>query len=67
MMLALTMLWALQDNEYVQKLDKVKYNLATRACREAERKLDSDEAAAIDRLTRIIGAVTYVVDLLPGY
>jgi hypothetical protein len=54
MMLALTMLCALQDNEYVQKLDKVKYNLATRACREAERKLDSDETAAIDRLTRII-------------
>jgi hypothetical protein len=51
---ALMLLLLCQDNEYVQKLDKVKYNLAVRSCKEAERKLDSDEASAIDRLTRII-------------
>jgi hypothetical protein len=51
---ALMLLLACQDNEYVQKLDKVKYNLAVRSCREAERKLDSEETAAIERLTRII-------------
>jgi len=51
---ALMLLLLCQDNEYVQKLDKVKYNLAVRSCKEAERKLDSDEATAIERLTRII-------------
>lgn len=54
MTLALLVLLSCQDNEYVQKLDKVKYNLATRSCKEAERKLDSDEAAAIERLSRLI-------------
>ncbi|HVR85825.1 MAG TPA: hypothetical protein VMU54_16015 [Planctomycetota bacterium] len=54
MALAILLLLSLQDNEYVQKLDKLKYNLATRNCKEAEKKLDSDEGAAIDRLTRII-------------
>ncbi|HEV3028995.1 MAG TPA: hypothetical protein VG457_15555, partial [Planctomycetota bacterium] len=54
MTLALLLLLSLQDNEYVQKLDKLKYNLATRNCKEAEKRLDSDESAAIDRLTRII-------------
>src|SRR6266436_57185 len=54
MTLALLLLLSLQDSEYVQKLDKVKYNLATRNCKEAEKKLDSDESVAIERLNRII-------------
>src|ERR1700746_2003017 len=54
MMSALLVLLLLQDSEYVQKLDKVKYNLATRNCKEAEKKLDSEENVAIDRLTRLI-------------
>lgn len=54
MTLALLLFLSLQDSEYVQKLDKVKYNLATRNCKEAERKLDSEESVAIERLNRII-------------
>lgn len=54
MNLVLLLVLACQDSEYVQKLDKVKYNLAVRSCREAEKRLDSDEGAAIERLTRII-------------
>jgi len=54
MMPVLLLLLSLQDSEYVQKLDKVKYNLATRNCKEAEKKLDSEEGVAIERLTRII-------------
>ncbi|HLY11393.1 MAG TPA: hypothetical protein VKW04_18970 [Planctomycetota bacterium] len=54
MTLALLIFLSCQDNEYVQKLDKVKYNLAAKICKESERKLDSEEAAAIERLTRII-------------
>jgi hypothetical protein len=51
---AVALLLACQDSEYIQKLDKVKYNLAVRSCREAERKLDSEESVALERLTRII-------------
>src|SRR6185295_13394021 len=51
---ALLFLLLCQDSEYVQKLDKVKYNAAVRSCREAERRIETEESAAIERLTRII-------------
>jgi hypothetical protein len=51
---ALLMLLALQDNEYVLKLDKVKYNLAAKSCHDAELKIGTNDAAAVERLTRII-------------
>ncbi|MBV8880229.1 MAG: hypothetical protein JO332_09715 [Planctomycetaceae bacterium] len=50
----LLVLLAVQDNEYVQKLDKVKYNLATKSCREAEKKIGTDDAGAIERLSRLL-------------
>lgn len=50
----LLLLLVLQDNEYVQKLDKFKYNQATRICREAEKKIGTNDAAAIEQLTRLI-------------
>jgi hypothetical protein len=54
MTLALILLWTCQDSEYVQKLDKGKYIQATKICKDAEKKLDSEESYAIERLTRII-------------
>jgi len=43
-----------QEDVYIRKIDKVRYIEAVQACKEAEAKLESDEAAAIDKLTRII-------------
>lgn len=54
MMTGLLLLLLCQDSEYIQKLDKVKYNGAVRSCRDAERRLGSEDAYAIELLTQII-------------
>ena len=52
--LAALLLVLCQEDVYIRKIDKVRYLEAVQACKEAESKLESDEATAIEKLTRIL-------------
>lgn len=54
MTLALLLLLACQEDVYIRRIDKVRYLEATQLCKEAEAKLESEPAASIEKLTRII-------------
>ncbi len=54
MLILLAALLACQEDVYIRKIDKARYIEATQNCKDAESRIDSDESAAIDKLTRIL-------------